>query len=254
MKIEVRGVSFSYNGKDALKDVDLEFRKGAITGVIGPNGSGKTTMIKLLNRILSPKAGSVLVDGEDIRKIDKRAIAKKMGYVPQSLESWRPETVFNTVLLGRIPYMRFGPSKKDLEIVDGVLRELGIDDISHRMTNELSGGQRQTVVIARALAQRPRVLLFDEPTSSLDIRHQLDVMELIRRQNRRGITSIIAIHDLNLASRFCQDLVMLKEGKVRYTGGREILTRDNIKEIYDVDVELIERGDDLIIHPGMNDQ
>ena len=249
MRIEVHGVSFSYNGKDALKDVDLVFRKGAITGIIGPNGSGKTTLIKLLDRILSPRLGSVLVNGKDIKRIDKRSIARRMGYVPQRMENWRPETVFNTVLLGRIPYMRFGPGRRDLEIVEEVLRELDIEDISQRMTNELRGGQRQTVAIARALAQRPRVLLFDEPTSSLDIKHQLEVMHLIRRQNKRGITSVIAIHDLNLAARYCQDFIMLKEGKVRYTGGREVIKPENIRDIYGVDVEIISRGGDIIIHP-----
>jgi len=249
VRIEVQGVSFSYNRHDVLRNISLRFREGVITGIVGPNGSGKTTLIKLLDRILHPRTGTVLIDGEDLEGIHRKTLAKLMGYVPQRLDSWRPESVFNTVLLGRLPYMRFGPSKRDLQIVERVLEELGIDDISSRMTNELGGGQRQTVVIARALAQKPHLLLLDEPTSSLDIRHKLDMLDLIRKQNDTGITSIVAIHDLNLAARYCRHFIMLKDGRVRYTGGQEILTPDTIREIYDIEVEIIQRDSGLIVHP-----
>lgn len=249
MRIEMRDVSFGYNGADVLKRLNITFRKGGVTGIVGPNGSGKTTLIKLLDRILRPRRGTVLLDGEDIENIHRRTLARLIGYVPQRLDSWRPETVFNTVLLGRLPYMRFGPARRDLRIVEDVLEELGIAAISGRMTNELSGGQRQTVVIARALAQNPRVLLLDEPTASLDIRHRLDMLDLIRKQNEAGITSIISMHDLNLAARYCRHFVMLKDGTVRYAGGRDVLTPETIREIYDIEVEIIRRNGAVIVHP-----
>jgi len=145
--------------------------------------------------------------------------------------------------------MRFGPSRDDLRIVGEVLEELGIDGISGRMTNELSGGQQQTVIIARALAQRPRLLLLDEPTASLDVRHQLDMLDLIQRQNETGIPSIIAIHDLNLAVRYCRHFIMLKEGKVLHAGGPGILTRETIREVYDIEADIIPRDAGPIVYP-----
>jgi len=240
MKLEVRGVSFSYSSRPALEDVTVKVAEGEVLGLVGPNGSGKTTLLRCINNILKPKKGVVLIEEKDTRNIKLRELAKLIGYVPQVTTSSFPSTVFDIVLLGRRPYVTWGVSSRDKEIVSQILSLMGIEDLALRRLNELSGGERQKVIIARALAQEPQVLLLDEPTSNLDIKHQLEVLGIIRSVvKQKAIAAVIAIHDLNLASRFSDKIVLLYKGRI-YDAGEpaKVLTQENIKTVYGVDVEI----------------
>jgi len=241
MLLEVKNISFSYESVEALKEISFKAKEGEVLGIIGPNGSGKTTLLRCINRVLKPKIGTVLIDGEDLSGWNRKEIAKKIGVVPQYSTIF-PFTVFDVVLMGRFPHMRMlgreGP--EDLEIVRGAMKLTGTLHLAERPLDELSGGEMQRVVIARALAQQPQVLLMDEPTLHLDISHQLEVLELIGRITReRGLVTVLVSHDLNLASRYCDSLILLNMGKIHSMGSTsEVLTTENIGQIYGVDVQV----------------
>ncbi|RLI81388.1 ABC transporter ATP-binding protein [Archaeoglobales archaeon] len=248
MKIRIRGLEFSYSSIQALKDVTIDIYESEIVAVVGPNGSGKSTLLKCIDKILKPQKGVILINGKDVKDFSQIEIAKTVGYVPQSIKQFFPATVFEVVLMGRKPYLGWRCSRKDLEKVFEVLKLLNIKNIAMRDFNELSGGQQQKVLIARALAQEPEVLLLDEPTANLDIKHQLEVMEIIRKiVKEKGITAIVAIHDLNLASRYTDRIVMMYEGKIFAAGEPfSVLTPSNIRTVYGVEVKVI--NDNGIIH------
>lgn len=238
MKLGVKDLEFAYDSVLVLKNVNLEVKEGEILSLVGPNASGKTTLLKCMNNILKPQSGSVLVDGDELANLEKREIAKKIGYVPQMEDEGFPTTVFDTILMGRRPHSSWRPSSKDINVVSRIVKSLGLENLSMSDLNEVSGGQRQKVMIARALAQEPEVLLLDEPTSNLDLRHQLEIMDKVREQTDKGISVVIAIHDLNLASRYSDRLVMLKDGEIFAVGGPEILNSDNVESVYRVKVRI----------------
>lgn len=233
----MRDVEFGYTSVPILKDVCIELAESEVLGVVGPNGAGKSTLIRCIDRILKPQRGSILLDGRDINEMRLMELAKRMGYVPQSTSQIFPATVFDTVLMGRRPHLGWRSSEKDEEKVLDVLQMLNIENLAMRDINELSGGQQQKVFIARALVQEPDVLLLDEPTSNLDIRHQLEVMEIITSIVReKKISAIMAIHDLNLASRYADRIVMLNGGTIIDAGNpSSVLTPENIKQVYGVE-------------------
>lgn len=237
MIVEVRGIQFSYGSRVALKNITMSVGEGEVVGLVGPNGSGKTTLLKCLDRILSPQKGTILLSGRDAGKMKLRDLARLLGYVPQSITRSFPSTVFDTVLLGRKPHIGWGIGSRDKEIVSDLLKSMGLEEMALRDFNELSGGERQKVVLARALAQEPEVLLLDEPTNNLDIRHQLEVLDLIVDMAKdRSLSVIIAMHDLNLAARYSDTMIMLKEGKVFAAAEPEsVLTRDNVRVVYGVE-------------------
>ena len=237
MKLIINGINFSYNGTNALDDVSLEIADGEVVSLIGPNGSGKSTLLKCINKILKPKGGSIWVDGRNLRDVELTEMARLAGYVPQSATYFFPSTVFDAVLLGRRPYVDWSIGARDKEVIAYTLAATGLEGMALRYFDELSGGERQKVLIARALAQEPELLLLDEPTSNLDLKHQLEVMELITTTVRqKGILAIMAIHDLNLASRFSDKVIFLKEGKIYAAGEpQRVLTPENIREVYGVD-------------------
>ena len=251
MKLKIRNVEFKYASVPALKNVCLELNESEILAIVGPNGAGKSTLLKCIARILEPQKGSILLNGEDIRKMNLIDLARRIGYVPQSTHQFFPATVFEVVLMGRRPYISWLSSKRDEEVVLDVLQMLNIEDLAMRDINELSGGQQQKVLIARALAQEPEVLLLDEPTANLDIRHQIEVMKMIRSiVKEKGITAIIAIHDLNLASRYADRIVMMKDGRIFAVGSpNKVLTPTNIEEVYGVRVEVIKLGRIICVVP-----
>ena len=240
MKLKVEGVEFSYASVPILKDVCMELAESEMLGIVGPNGAGKSTLIRCIDRILKPQRGSILLDERDIKEMRLMELAKKMGYIPQSGHHSFPATVFDVVLLGRRPHLGWRASERDTEKVLEVLQMLNIEDLAMRDINELSGGQQQKVFIARALAQEPDVFLLDEPTSNLDIRHQLEVMDIIKNIVRKeGISAIMAIHDLNLASRYADRIIMMNSGKIFAAGNPDsVLTPDNIKQVYGVEAEV----------------
>lgn len=234
MILSVQGVHFSYNSVSVLNDVSFQLDRGQILAVLGINGAGKSTLLKCLNRILRPEIGTVLLSETEILTLRRREIAKRIGYVPQRYDQ-ESLTIFDAVLLGRKPHMKWGPTALDISVVENVLKMMGLNEHVLRPVKTLSGGQAQKVVIARALAQEPDVLLLDEPTSNLDVRNQLEVMGLIREAVKRGgVCAIIAIHDLNLALRFADIIVFLKNGRVYAIENRDSITPEIIQSVYGV--------------------
>lgn len=237
MRLQVKNVCFRYGSWEALRNVELEARAGEVLSIIGPNGAGKSTLLRCINRVLKPRVGTVYLDGDEISLMPERERAKKLGYVPQAAAQAFPSTVFETVLMGRRPYLNWSVSRQDLAVVEEVLLQLGLSDMARRMISDLSGGERQKVMLARALAQEPEVLLLDEPTSNLDVRHQLEVLELVRgAAHERGKCVLMVMHDINVAGRFSDQMLMLKGGQVFAAGSPwSVLTPENIKAVYEVD-------------------
>ena len=240
MILSVAGLKFSYNSHDVLAGVSFDLEKGQILGVLGVNGAGKSTLLKCMNRILRPKRETVFLKGEDICQMNGEEIARGMGYVPQKYGD-EPLTVFDTVLLGRKPHIRWATTRRDLEIVEDILCLMHLENFALRPVNQLSGGEAQKVMIARALAQEPEILLLDEPLSNLDLRNQVEVMRLlVRAVRQRGLAAILSIHDLNQALRFADFFLLLKDGKVHTLATREAITAEIIEEVYGVKVILQE--------------
>lgn len=236
MKLTINKLSFNYVGNPVLKDVDFEVGLGEMLSIVGPNGSGKSTLLKCINRILKTKQNTVLIDGKDASKLNLKDLSRMLGYVPQNSTSTFPFTVFDVVLMGRKPYIQWSISEHDNQVVAEMLDFLGIGDLAMRHFNELSGGEQQKVIIARALAQQPQLMLLDEPTSSLDIKHQLEILCMLKSLARGGERSVIvSMHDLNMASRFSDRMLMLKKGVIYAVGSPEkVLTEDNIEAVYGI--------------------
>jgi iron complex transport system ATP-binding protein len=234
--IEVNSVFFRYHQDWVLQDVSFQVRKGAFVGVIGPNGSGKTTLLKILYRLLTPQRGEVLFDHLSLKKMSRGEIAKKIAVVAQEAYPAFPFRVIEMVLMGRSPYLGhlMFESPKDLEIAKRAMEWTEILPISQRPIDELSGGERKRVYIARALTQEPEVILLDEPTTNLDIHHQVESLDLVLSLNReKGLTILMASHDLNLASEYCDRLILLQHGKIFHMGPPdEVMTRENIEKVY----------------------
>ncbi len=238
MILQIDGIELSYNHKPVLRDVSFCVERGSMLGMLGVNGAGKTTLLKCMNRILQPKRGCVLLEDCDLSRMSRADIAKRIGYVPQK-HGEDQLTVFDTVLLGRRPYIEWSPTQTDMDVVERVLKLMRLELLALRPVTQLSGGEAQKVVLARALAQEPDILLLDEPTSNLDLKNQLEVMTLVRRAvKEEGITAVISIHDLNLALRFADQVLLLKDGAVHTVVQSKSVTADVIKDVYDVDVYL----------------
>jgi iron complex transport system ATP-binding protein len=241
MRLRVKNISFSFGSRDVLRNVSLEVGAGETLSIIGPNGAGKSTFIRCINRILKPRLGTVYLDGEEIALLTERQRARKIGYVPQADGAAFPCTVFETVLMGRRPHLVWSVGKEDLDAVEEVLGCMGLVSYAGRYLHELSGGERQKVMLARALAQQPEVLLLDEPTSNLDVRHQLEVMELVRSVAcHQGKCVLMAMHDLNMTARFSDQVLMLKGGQAFAAGDPwSVLTPENIKAVYEIDTQVV---------------
>lgn len=237
MELKINNLSFSYSReKIVLKDVSFAVEQGEVLGVLGTNGTGKTTLLKCINNILQPTVGDIYFGKEDIIKLKQNQIAKIIAYVPQYANNLSPVTVIDFVMQGRIPYAGFSFSQHDKQIVLDVLQQFDLENYAFRKVNELSGGERQRVLVARALAQDPKIIILDEPTSSLDLYNQLFILEIIKEMGQKeNLAVIMTIHDLNLASMFCDKLLMLKSGKVFAYGKTDnVLTEENIKTVYNV--------------------
>lgn len=259
-------VSFSYGRRTiaararpeserrVLSKVSLAIGDGELVGILGPNGSGKTTLLKLLGGSLAPTSGAVSLDDRPLREWPRRELARRVAFVPQETHAPFDFTVLDIVLMGRFPHLgRFaleGPH--DLAIARRALEATDAAQFAGRSFSTLSGGEKQRVVIASALAQSPRLLLLDEPTASLDVGHQLEVQTLVRRLNRDGVTMVLSTHDLNLAAALCDRLVLLREGQVFGAGRTDaVLTPGAIRLLYgvDADVEHHPRAGHLTVVP-----
>lgn len=248
--LEARGVAFSYRrSQPLLRDVSLAVEPGTFTAVLGRNGCGKSTLLSLLTGSRKSQAGEVLLDGAPLAQVPRRERARKVAYVSQHSHGNRL-TVFDSVLLGRRPFMDSAPTAQDRAIVAEVLQDLNLADYALRYMDELSGGEYQTVVLARAFAQRTGLLLLDEPTNNLDPAHQQDVMALVRRQvDSRGVGALAVMHDVNLALRHCDRFVFLKDGLVDAAGPSAIVTAEQIERIYGMRVDVIDHGGSRVAIP-----
>jgi iron complex transport system ATP-binding protein len=236
MFFEVNGIEFSYDSTPTLKGLSFSVDREQVLTLLGPNGVGKTTLLKCLNKVLEPKGGSVIIDETDVHKISRREAAKRMGYVPQRGEVSKM-TVFDAVLIGRRPYIDWDATEKDMRLTSRIIDLMGLRELSLRYVDEISGGEYQLVQIARALAQQPDVILMDEPTSSLDISNQHMIMKTIRKiVQKNRMAAVMTIHDLNLAVRYSDKFVMMHNGRIFAAGDHSIITPANIRSAYHVDV------------------
>ncbi len=236
--IEAKGICFHYkNCPVVLQNVDFQAEDGHFLAILGNNGAGKSTLLKCMNGILKPDSGSLLLDGEDLLTMPHRQVAQRVAFVAQTVASTQM-TVHDMVMLGRRPYMGWSFSREDHDIVHAAMARLGLMDMRGRFLNQLSGGERQKVMLARALAQQPRLLLLDEPTSALDIRNQYQVLKIVGELCRtEGLTAVVVIHDLTLALRFCDRFLLMRDGQVYRCGGLEVLDKTALREVYGVDAE-----------------
>jgi iron complex transport system ATP-binding protein len=235
MFFEVNGIDFAYHSRRVLDDVSFAVQEADVVSVLGPNGVGKTTLIKCIAKVLKPNAGSVLMKGADLHQMNKKDIAKNIGYVTQKSETSRT-TVFDSVLLGRKPHFEWDATEKDIRLAGRVIHLLGLDGLALKYIDEISGGEYQLVQIARVLVQQPKIILMDEPTSSLDLANQHMIMHLIRKiVKKNNMAAILIIHDLNLAIRHSDKFVLMKDGMVFSVGGHEVITPENIKAVYNID-------------------
>jgi len=238
--ISVDQVSFAYGTIEAVKDLSFSVAKGEVFGLLGPNGSGKSTVVRLLSRVLTPRGGRVSLAGRDLGTYSREELARQVAVVPQETVIELPFSVLEVVLMGRSPHLgRFGFERaEDLAIAHRAMEQTGVRELAAREIHELSGGERQRVILARALAQEPRVLLLDEPTAFLDIKHQVEVYDLVKTLSRQNELTVVAIlHDLNLAALYCDRLALLKSGRLFCLGTPEqVLTYTNIKAVYETEV------------------
>ena len=235
-------------GRQILRDVSFELEDGHFLAVLGNNGVGKSTLLKCMNRILTADSGHCRIDGEDLLTLSHREIAKRVAFVAQHVPDTQM-TVHDMVMLGRRPYMTWGVTEHDHHVVHEAMRYLNLEDMRGRFLNRLSGGERQKVMLARALAQEPTLLLLDEPTSNLDIRNQYQVLQITRDLCReQNLTAMIVIHDLNLALRFCDRFLLLRAGEVYRYGGAEIFDADALRDVYGVTGSIVQvQGQSLVL-------
>ncbi|MBM4125211.1 MAG: ABC transporter ATP-binding protein [Nitrospira sp.] len=257
----VEGLRFAYRersdlrvGTDwVLKGLSFEIKAGEVVGVIGPNGSGKTSLLKLLARVLRPQSGALQLFGKELAALSQGEVARNVALVPQENPQVFPFTITELVLMGRFPHHRsrggwigmggFGwEGPEDLSLAQEAMRETDVAHLAHRLISDVSGGERQRAIIARALTQQPQVLLLDEPTAFLDLHHQLDICRILRRLNEeRGLTVVLVSHDLNLASQYCDRMLLLDEGEiVRFGSPEEVVRPDVLEAVYHCEV-LVDR-------------
>ena len=260
--LEAVDLRFGYDRQPLLYDVRMAVRAGEMVGLLGPNGSGKTTLLRLLSGVLLPQQGQVMLEGRDLKRWGRKNVAQRIAVVPQELHMPFAFTVEQMVSLGRTPYLGFLQSqgRRDRELVEESMAAAGVNPLVDKVFNELSGGERQRVMVAMALAQQPKILLLDEPTAHLDIKYQIETLELVSRLNReRGVTVIAAMHDLNLAARYFSRLLLFQRGIVADAAPAEVLEPGLLRRVYGVNVQVgIMRGSEHIsvLPPGseMEDQ
>ncbi|MCY3825020.1 MAG: ABC transporter ATP-binding protein [Nitrospinae bacterium] len=242
MRLEAENIIVELGEREALKGVSASFQPGAFTGVIGANGAGKTTLLRALAGLAPLQSGRISLEGEPVDSFDRKETARRVGYLAQKQEPAFPFRVDETVMMGRYPHQgRLSPeTEADRAAVDAALRGVDAAGLAARAINELSGGELQRVLIARTLAAQTPVLLLDEPFANLDVRHCLDILEILRAQAREGRTVVVSVHDLNLAHRFCDHLLLLYEGEILAQGdASDVLTRRLIEKAFQVHAEIL---------------
>ena len=238
--LSVENVTFRYDrqGPDVLRGVNLELKSGEIGILLGRNGSGKTTLFQNILGILNPRSGTIRLDGEDSRRLSRAQRARRIAYVPQDIR-FGALSVFDSVLMGRVSYFGMKAGQADYLAVERILRDMGLEGFAQRNVEELSGGERQKIAVARAMAQEPKLMVFDEPTGNLDIANEQQIIREAKRLAReKHIAILSSLHDLNRAMEFGDRFFFLKDGVVKYTGGRECFREDVLRDIFDIDVKI----------------
>ena len=250
--INIRDVSFSYNSTPTLDRVNISIGEGEFTALIGPNGSGKTTLLKLMCRVLTPKKGVIMLKGENLKEFNPKEIAKLIAYAPPGIPDPPGLTAFEVVLLGRYPWLKgsWWEGETDEKVAVESLKILGVLNLGDRLFSTLSSGEKQRVLLAKALAQETEILLIDEPVAYLDLKYQLEVMELLRKLSREGKTIIAAMHQVNLATQYCDKVIVLNRGRIVAAGKpEEVLTEQLIQEVYGVKALVRREGGRVFIVP-----
>jgi iron complex transport system ATP-binding protein len=246
-------ISFSYETSLVLKDLSVSIQEQDFIGLIGPNGSGKSTLLKIMGGILKTDSGSIQFKKSPLSKIDKNRFAQSVAWIPQDHPMVFPFKVTEIVMMGRHPYLSplTFESKEDYDITQRAMETTMTSQFADRYFNEISGGEKQRVMIASALAQNPEMMLLDEPTSALDIKYQIQILNILKSLNsNHNMTLVMAMHDLNLASRFCNRLVLLSEGKIVRDGTPEqVFEKDILEQVYDIDIDLSTRDGHIMVHP-----
>ena len=253
--IQVQNISFAYDQIPVLHSISINIPVGQFIGVIGPNGSGKSTLLKLLGGVLTADSGNLLFNGADYRDQNRKQLARSITWVAQDHPMVFPFKVSEIVLMGRHPYLSpfTFEGEEDIEIVRSAMERTQTLQFAQRSFNEISGGEKQRVMIAGAIAQEPEVMILDEPTSALDIKYQIQILNILKKLNAdKNLTVILAMHDLHLASKYCDRLILLDHGQIFQDGSpEEVLKKDHIEKVYGVEVHLIHDHDGkIMISPG----
>ena len=238
--LKVENLHFSYggHGNPVLKGVSLELKQGQVGILLGKNGCGKTTLFKNVLGIEKPQGGRICFDGENLLKMKRRERARRIAYVPQHIH-FGDLSVFDSVLMGRVSYFGMKAGREDYEAVEKILKDMQLSEFANRSAEELSGGEKQKIAIARAMAQEPKLMIFDEPTGNLDIANEHLIIEEAKKLAReKNIGILSSLHDLNQSLSFGDRFFFMKDGVVKYAGGKEIVTEEIIREIFDVDVQI----------------
>ncbi|MFA5312420.1 MAG: ABC transporter ATP-binding protein [Methanomassiliicoccales archaeon] len=248
----VDNIGFSYAGKETLHDITFNAHPGEFIGLIGPNGSGKTTLMRCINGLLRPQRGTITIDGKNIDKMKIKDVARICANVPADCNEDFNLTVQELIFLGRYPHVdgMWWESKRDEGIVIEAIRQFKLEHLVDRKLNELSSGEKERALLAKAIVQKPKVLLADEPSAHLDLRYKLEVMENLKELADQGVTVITASHDMNLTSKCCNRVVMLSEGRIIAAGKpSDVITEERIREIYNVEVSIFKDGDEIFAIP-----
>lgn len=253
-RLAARGVTVGYGARTVIDDLDVAIPPGVITTIIGPNGCGKSTLLRTLSRLLKPSKGTVVLDGDDIARLRTRDVAKKLGLLPQAPVAPEGLTVADLVARGRHPHQSWLRqwSSDDADVVERALAMTGVSDLADRPVDALSGGQRQRVWISMTLAQGTDLLLLDEPTTYLDLAHAMDVLDLVDDLHESGCTVVMVLHDLNLAARYSDNLVVMRAGSILAQGHpRDVLTAELLHEAFGLHAKVIDDpvGDRPLIVP-----
>lgn len=246
--IEISNLSFAYSSKKVLDNISFKAVTGDIVVVLGQNGTGKSTLLKCMNGILKVKNGDVFVDNDNLATLNTNDKAKLISYVPQEI-TFGDFNIFDAVLMGRKPYIKWDVKENDLLITEQVIKKFNLSSLSFQSVNEISGGEKQKVAIARALVQDSKIILFDEPTSNLDLKNQIDTIKLIKEIVKENKIAIVTMHDLNMAMKLGTKFLFLKDGKIYSYGDQNTITKKLIKDVYDLDVDIIVSKQQKIIIP-----
>ncbi|MDH7552310.1 MAG: ABC transporter ATP-binding protein [Spirochaetota bacterium] len=240
MTLTINSISAGYDSSIILHDISVELKQGLVTALIGPNGSGKSTLLKVIAGIVKPYAGIIRLGDINVDELKGTQRAQLIAYLPQASNSLPSTTVFESILLGRKPYISFEPDSEDLAVVEDTIKIFNIEQYAFKKINELSGGEIQKVLIARAIAQRTKVLLLDEPINHLDVKNQLEIMNIVKHYTASsGLITMVVLHDINRALQFADEFILLKDGYIIERGSSEVITPHVLHEIYGIEADCI---------------